>query len=946
MINKTTKIFLTIFLLLQFMLPIIVTSVTNNVYAQEQIQVEQEKLNDTQSEIASSENNELTETESSLTQEVTSESSHTRETSTQSTSHLPAETEESEKTDQKTSSVQKESESSEEKVKIDEATEELSNASVIISYEIEGIVVEVDGGPGVLPNDATLKVEPVAKEQGNQLLDQISESEDTRFNTYGLFDITIIDKSGKEIQPAGDVQVTFKGLPFTELEEETAVYHVNEQTTEIERFETQVSSEDISFETTHFSIYAVGISDSKLINSAEEPLKLAIGDIIKLDSSTFSSSDWKFSENGIVSMINRGNSLTIKGVKEGKVAVKHEQDFLIWTIKSEDFYIQVMPDTIDEIKLPSPPINDTNAGQVTASKNAKWVDYANRIAEINLNVQGNPKRSGSDIILIMDTSGSMKDNGRMTSAQSASKNFIQTILDNQNKFGNRVAFIPFSYGYESGGASQLEKNAATAGSHNFTDEANKISSYVDKAMVMGGTNYTAALQKAIDFTNSRVGNEKNRPLHIVFMSDGAPGLRGESTNDRNWNGINQANTLKNAGATIQTLGIQVSGQAPLALRNISSTVNGELLYQNVSNVNDLNSVMQAIAGNIHLAGTEATFTDYISDYYNFYSGGAYKSDGTYNSSDRSVKVSVDDITQELKEYKVYVQLKDEYRLMDNTYPTNKDIHLNYKDIDNQSVRKTKNEIGDPSLAVTSGSIAIKYTLVDKDGNYIDKSGQRVDSQNKVFVPNKDAVTYHQVNDSNRLEVYGNPSYQAQANPPLEYQLFSGDTGQRSITLTPSQKHQTVEFKVVFPEPDPIDFIFTKVDENGQNLSGASFTLERIADNGKATRINHSETGAVFKYADLEEGRYRLTENQAPSGYRLPIDNNWEFDIVKQADNTLTIEFDGQDLEIDSNESKQFILKNYPQGAFPKTGGAGIFGFMIVGISIIVISLSIYKKING
>lgn len=93
------------------------------------------------------------------------------------------------------------------------------------------------------------------------------------------------------------------------------------------------------------------------------------------------------------------------------------------------FYIAV--GNHDQIDPALPPVTDPNAlppGTVAAEKTAKWVDYSNRIAEINLKVEGMPIISGSDVILVMDVSGSMQNNSRIGTAKAASKEFISNLL--------------------------------------------------------------------------------------------------------------------------------------------------------------------------------------------------------------------------------------------------------------------------------------------------------------------------------------------------------------------------------------------------------------------------------------------------------------------------------------------------------------------------------------
>ena len=172
-------------------------------------------------------------------------------------------------------------------------------------------------------------------------------------------------------------------------------------------------------------------------------------------------------------------------------------------------------------------------------------------------------------------------------------------------------------------------------------------------------------------------------------------------------------------ATIYTVGIQLTGSAPQSLQNISSIVNGQPLYQNVSNMDHLAPVLEEIAGQIKIAGTQAVFKDYISKYFNFYSQApGHVSDGTYNGDANNpiVTINVGDILKGDKSYKIFVQLKSEYWTVERDYPTNSDIHLDYTDVNDQPAHKDKEEIGDPELSVGYGTITLKYVLVNVNGN--------------------------------------------------------------------------------------------------------------------------------------------------------------------------------------------------------------------------------------
>ena len=93
------------------------------------------------------------------------------------------------------------------------------------------------------------------------------------------------------------------------------------------------------------------------------------------------------------------------------------------------------------------------------------------------------------------------------------------------------------------------------------------------------------------------------------------------------------------------------------------------------------------------------------------------------------------------------------------------------------------------------TIAVKYVLVNNDGNYIDRdSGVEIDHGFRSFVPNQTYSHLFEHNGSTQLEV--EETYTVGAIVPAGYSLYSGESATKNQTLTNEDRNQTVEFMVV------------------------------------------------------------------------------------------------------------------------------------------------------
>ncbi|ALS01715.1 hypothetical protein ATZ33_10125 [Enterococcus silesiacus] len=155
-------------------------------------------------------------------------------------------------------------------------------------------------------------------------------------------------------------------------------------------------------------------------------------------------------------------------------------------------------------------------GQVGISKKAEPVAGMVNQWDITLRVEGRNQfpPPATDIVLIIDTSGSMKDNDRMIKAKTAAEKFVNMVL--RKDYVNRIALVTYSsevtnYTFNEGGWSSQ-----------FVDPAHK-GLLIDKIkelepVVNGGTFTQAGIKSATEVMAQATGEKRN----IVLISDGVP----------------------------------------------------------------------------------------------------------------------------------------------------------------------------------------------------------------------------------------------------------------------------------------------------------------------------------------------------------------------------------------------------------------------------------------
>jgi Ca-activated chloride channel family protein len=140
-----------------------------------------------------------------------------------------------------------------------------------------------------------------------------------------------------------------------------------------------------------------------------------------------------------------------------------------------------------------------------------------------------------DVIYVIDTSGSMLDDGKIIQAKKALKLCVNA-LNEKDRFG----LVTFST------ESKKWRDALEYASKDNKDAA---SGYIEKLEAMGGTNISGALKDGISLAKTK--DEVKRPTYIVFLTDGLPTV--EQTNVKEL--VKQANEQRETHMRLFTFGV-------------------------------------------------------------------------------------------------------------------------------------------------------------------------------------------------------------------------------------------------------------------------------------------------------------------------------------------------------------------------------------------------------
>lgn len=160
--------------------------------------------------------------------------------------------------------------------------------------------------------------------------------------------------------------------------------------------------------------------------------------------------------------------------------------------------------------------------------------------------------------------------------------------------------------------------------------------------------------------------------------------------------------------------------------------------------------------------------------------------------------------------------------------------------------------------------------------------------------------------------------------------------------------------------NPFDLKITKTNEHRKALKGAEFTLYSDKECTKVVDTQTSDENGVLSFKGLKvETTYYFKETKAPTGYRIPVDENGNAYVhsvyVTATPQTNTFEFTVDETKYDTSNTTGTVhlegtkkdrvvavsITNKTMQLLPETGSNGTV--LLIGLGVAVIAFALYKS---
>lgn len=468
---------------------------------------------------------------------------------------------------------------------------------------------------------------------------------------------------------------------------------------------------------------------------------------------------------------------------------------------------------------PAPGSVKLNGKEATPTDN-----YAEWEIELSVEAKDIDSMKSTDIVLLLDRSGSMRGN-RLTKAKEGAIQFVNELLTEGPQ--TRIALVSFS--------NQAQTNSSFRGSN----DRQRLINAINNISASGGTNIQAGLRVANNLVALTSAEEKI----IVLLSDGEPtySYRENNATAHSWSygsynfrltnftnnqigsgdsynlsspicipfvgcfggdqyTVNGYTVRTNGPATIseawQIMNINLINMYSIGL-DVGGNTNAINVLRNSQNkgyfqagVDDLSGIFDEIAGEIKYAATNAVVTDPLGDMFKLvkgkYNGNDYEaSTGTTVTWDESTKTftwNIGDIREGEKptlKYTVTIDWEHPDLKGHIDYPMNKETPLHYRDSNGNDATKY---FKIPEGQIDKGKIKRIGYRVNVDGDLVDGDGNPVESI-------EDAHNFY---DEYYGDVHNFGTHDVPAKEVSDYTLIVGEDPQE-VTLSPNEPVKVVYF---------------------------------------------------------------------------------------------------------------------------------------------------------
>ncbi len=495
------------------------------------------------------------------------------------------------------------------------------------------------------------------------------------------------------------------------------------------------------------------------------------------------------------------------------------------------------PDDHDNIEPPHP-------GSLALSKVAEPVEGTTNRWKVTLTLTGKNLPTTSDIVLVIDTSGSMgRDSGRIEAAKDAATLFVNSLLNGQNP-GTRIALVSF--------ASSVTPYAD--GLFHDADGKDSLISAINSLSANGGTWTQAGIKQARELLRVSTAAHKT----IVLLSDGEPTYSYKIyniENKDNWtseyfsgtdntkytrddlaepvfnytdnsagSGTNMTTSIgstgswpnrvsyyyhhgnsavaesrfaKAAGITVYSVGLSPGSSGAPILERIADT--GRYYLSTTANLMDK---FMEIAGRIAYAATSATIGDPIGEMFSIPDSlvsAISVNTGEFGYNQETITWTLETVSESHPASLTYTVEIHEDAESGVNYDTNGETTISYTNAFGVSALK---HFPVPVAGINTGSIQVHYYRVNSSGEPVNSEGIKVSSPQDaelLSLPFSDGTSTNlQLNHDYSVFFSGNDeSVTTRTIGGIHYDYSSaGATNPTTVRLTPSQPSKHVWFACI------------------------------------------------------------------------------------------------------------------------------------------------------